>query len=157
MGTIKVELWPAETPGTVQNFLQYVDDGFYDGLIFHRVMDGFMIQGGGFAPDMREKPTREPIRNEASADTPHAKGTIAMARTSDVHSATAQFFINLADNAFLNHKDQTPTGFGYCAFGKVIEGMDVVERIGKVKTKSVGDFDDVPVQTVTIVSIRRAP
>jgi len=156
MGTIKAELWADKAPGTVRNFLQYVDDRFYDGLIFHRVIDGFMIQGGGFTPDMREKPTLAAIRNEASADVPNAKGTLAMARTSEVHSATAQFFINLADNASLNHRNRTQDGYGYCAFGKVIEGMAVMEKIAKVQTKSVGHFDDVPVETVKIVSARRA-
>jgi len=156
MGTIKAELWADKAPGTVKNFLRYVDDRFYDGLIFHRVIDGFMIQGGGFTPDMREKPTRAAIRNEASADAPNAKGTLAMARTSEVHSATSQFFINLADNASLNHRNETQDGYGYCAFGKVIEGMAVVEKIGKVQTKSVKNFEGVPVETVKIVGARRA-
>ena len=156
MGTIKAELWADKAPGTTANFMRYVDEKYYDGLIFHRVIAGFMIQGGGFTPEMRQKPTHEQIKNEASAETPNARGTLAMARTSDVHSATAQFFINHADNKFLDHKDKTARGYGYCAFGKVIEGMDVVDKIAKVRTGNSGQHQNVPVQPVVIKSIRRA-
>ena len=155
MGTIRVELWPGKAPKTVANFLRYVDEGHYNGLIFHRVMDGFMIQGGGFDADMHQKTTHEQIRNEAAADRPNRKGTLAMARTSVIDSATSQFFINLVDNAFLDHRDETPEGFGYCAFGQVVEGMDIVERIGKVKTTTRAGMQNVPVETVTITGIRR--
>lgn len=155
-GTIRIELWPDKAPQTVANFLQYVDDGFYDGTIFHRVMDGFMIQGGGLTVDMQEKPTRPPIKNEASAAVPNTTGTIAMARTNDVHSATSQFFINVANNSFLDHRDDTPMGFGYAVFGSVTEGMDVVDRIRSVPTGRRGRYDDVPVKPVLIKSIRRA-
>ena len=156
MGTMKAELWPEKAPVTVGNYLRYVAEEFYDGLIFHRVIKGFMIQGGGFTPEMQEKAGHDPIANEASADAPNQRGTLAMARTSEVHSATAQFFINLADNDFLNHADETPRGFGYCAFGKVVEGLDVVDRIAKVATASHGHHDDVPAEPVAIKSIRRA-
>ncbi len=156
MGVIKAELWADKAPETAANFLHYVDEKYYDGLIFHRVIAGFMIQGGGFTPDMQQKPTHEPIKNEASADKPNARGTLAMARTSDVHSATAQFFVNLANNEFLNHTDKTARGFGYCAFGRVIEGMDVVDKIAAVKTGNAGQHQNVPVEQVVIKSIRRA-
>ncbi len=155
-GTIRIELWADKAPKTVDNFLSYVDDGFYDGTIFHRVIDGFMIQGGGFTQDMQQKPTASPIKNEASSDVPNETGTLAMARTGMVDSATSQFFINVSDNAFLNHRDETPAGFGYCVFGKVVEGMDVVERIKAVPTHSVGGYDDVPVKPVVITSVKRA-
>ncbi|MCX7591850.1 MAG: peptidylprolyl isomerase [Kiritimatiellae bacterium] len=155
LGTIKAELWPDKAKETVANFLRYVDEKFYDGLVFHRVIDGFMIQGGGFNAKLEPKPTHPPIKNEARADVPNARGTLAMARTAVVDSATSQFFINLVDNGFLNHRDETPTGFGYCVFGRVIEGMDVVDRIGKVKTGSVRHFNDVPLEPVIIESIRR--
>ena len=156
MGTIKAELWADKAPKTVENFLSYADKGFYDGLIFHRVIDGFMIQGGGFTPEMQQKAPGKPVKNEASSDVTNDYGTLAMARTSDIHSATAQFFINVADNAFLNHKSNSPAEFGYCVFGKVIEGLDVVDTIGKVKTKTASGLDDVPVEPVIIKSIRRA-
>jgi peptidyl-prolyl cis-trans isomerase B (cyclophilin B) len=156
MGSIKAELWPDKASETVKNFLQYADDKFYDGLIFHRVIDGFMIQGGGFTADMQQKETRGPIKNEACSDVVNARGTLAMARTAVVDSATAQFFINLVDNAFLNHKDKTPRGYGYCVFGKVIEGMAVVDKIAKVKTEGRGPHQNVPSEPVVIKSIRRA-
>jgi len=156
LGTIKAELWPDKAPETVKNFLQYVHDKFYDGLIFHRVIDTYMIQGGGFTPDMKEKENHAPIRNEASAEAGNARGTLAMARTSDIHSATSQFFVNLLDNNFLNHRSKTPEGFGFCAFGKVISGMDVVDAIGKVRTGNRGHFQDVPVDPVIIKSVRLA-
>jgi len=156
LGTIKAELWADKAPVTVKNFLAYVDEKFYDGLIFHRVIKGFMIQGGGFDAAMKQKATHEQIKNEASADKKNDRGTLAMARTNVVDSATAQFFINLVDNDFLNHRDETAGGFGYCAFGKVIDGMDVVDKIGAVATGRVGRYDDVPVDQVQIKSIRRA-
>lgn len=156
VGMIKAELWPDKAPATVTNVLKYVKDGFYDGLIFHRVIAGFMIQGGGFTPDMKQKANGAPVRNEARADVPNKRGTLAMARTADVNSATSQFFINLVDNKFLDHKDESARGFGYCVFGEVIDGMDVVNRIGKTKTGSSGRFSDVPVKPVVIESIRVA-
>ena len=155
MGTIKAQLWADRAPQTVNNFLGYVDQGFYNGLIFHRVIDGFMIQGGGFDANMQQKATDKPITNEASAELSNDRGTLAMARTSDINSATCQFFINLKDNDFLNHKSNSQEEFGYCAFGKVVEGLDVVDAIGKVKTGTVGHDDDVPIETVEIKSIRR--
>lgn len=155
MGEILVELWPDKAPETVANFLKYVDEEFYDGLIFHRVIKGFMIQGGGMDMMMREKKTPGPVKNEARADTPHLTGTLAMARTPDPHSATAQFFINVADNHFLDHRDETNDGFGYCVFGKVSEGMEAVEKIAKVKTKTAGFHADVPAEPITIISAKR--
>jgi peptidyl-prolyl cis-trans isomerase B (cyclophilin B) len=152
MGTIKAELWADKSPKTVKNFLQYIDDSFFDGLVFHRVIDGFMIQGGGFDQSMNQKETRAAVKNEASADAINTRGTLAMARTSDVHSATAQFFINLVDNDFLDYKNDTDQGFGYCVFGEVTEGLDVVDAIGKVKTAA----QDVPVEHVVITSISKA-
>lgn len=154
-GSIKIELFADKAPGTVKNFLQYVDEKFYDGTVFHRVISNFMIQGGGFTPDMREKAAHAPIRNEATAELKNLRGTLAMARTSDVDSATAQFFINVKDNGFLDHKDSTARGFGYAVFGRVIEGMDVVERIKEVKTTTAGSFQDVPAKPVLIRSVRR--
>jgi len=156
MGTVRAELWGDRAPATVANFLRYVDDGFYDGLIFHRVIEGFMVQGGGFTPDMEQKATGPQIKNEAAADKANDRGTLAMARTSVVDSATAQFFINLADNDFLNHRDETEQGFGYCAFGQVIDGLDVVDKIAAVKTGTRGPFADVPAEPVEIISIRRS-
>lgn len=154
-GAIKIELFADKAPETAKNFLRYADEEFYDGTIFHRVIDDFMIQGGGFMRNMRQKKTHAPIRNEARADVQNLAGTIAMARTNDIHSATAQFFINLKHNAFLDHRDDTPDGFGYAAFGRVTEGMDVVKKIGKLKTGSVGRMDNVPVAPIIIHSIRR--
>jgi len=158
MGTLRAELWTDKAPLTVANWLAYVDAKYYDGLIFHRVIPGFRIQGGGFKPDMQqEKTTRKAVKNEAKTDVPNARGTLAMARTSIVDSATSQFFINLVDNAALNHKDNSPQGFGYCAFGKVTEGMEVADKIAKVQTTTKGPYGDVPEETVLIKSIRRAP
>ena len=154
-GTIKVELWEDRAPLTVKNFLRYTDEGFYDGTIFHRVINGFMIQGGGFTADMKQKEAREPIKNEAAAGLKNERGTIAMARTSVVDSATAQFFINVNDNDNLNHKDETQRGFGYAVFGKVIEGMDVVDRIKAVPTSTVGPFQNVPTKPVMIQKVLR--
>ena len=155
-GTVKIELDAVKAPVTVANFLRYVDEKAYDGTIFHRVMPNFMIQGGGFRPDMTEKPSHEPIKNEAGNGLKNLRGTLAMARTGVVDSATNQFFISVADNAFLNHKDETPTGFGYAVFGKVTEGMDVIDAIVGVPTGTVGPHENVPKEPVTIVSIRRA-
>ena len=152
-GTIVLELDAEKAPATVANFLQYAKDGFYDGTIFHRVIDGFMIQGGGMEPGMREKPTRAPIKNEADNGLSNVRGTIAMARTPDPDSATAQFFINVADNAFLDHRAPTPEGWGYCVFGKVIEGMEVVDAIKGVPTTTRGFHQDVPVEDVIIESV----
>jgi cyclophilin family peptidyl-prolyl cis-trans isomerase len=155
-GTVKIELWPDKAPITVKNFLSYVDEKFYDGTIFHRVIENFMIQGGGFTPDMKQKATHAPIKNEAKADVANDRGTLAMARTGVVDSATAQFFVNVQDNAFLNHRDETPRGFGYCVFGKVTGGMDIVDKIRKVETKTVGGYENVPATPVLIKSIRKA-
>ncbi len=149
-GIITLELDAVKAPDTVANFLQYVNDGHYTNTIFHRVIDGFMIQGGGFEPGMKQKPTRDPVKNEADNGLKNTNYTVAMARTSSPHSASAQFFINIADNDFLNHTAPTPQGWGYCVFGKVTEGTDVVERIRTVKTGSSGMHQDVPVENVVI-------
>ncbi len=152
MGHIKVELNPEKAPISTKNFLAYVKEGHYDGLIFHRVIRDFMIQGGGFTKEMREKrPAHSPIKNEAGNGLKNDRGTIAMARTGVVDSATAQFFINVVNNDFLNHVDETPRGFGYAVFGKVIEGMDVVDKIRAVPTGTVSMFQDVPKEAVTIL------
>jgi len=152
-GSIVVELYPDKAPKTVANFLKYVKDGFYDGTIFHRVIDGFMIQGGGFDRDMRERPkTRAPIENEAGNRVKNEAGTIAMARTPNPHSATAQFFINLKDNDFLNFREPTRQGYGYAVFGKVTRGMDAVNRIAKVATGNVGPYQNVPREPIVIES-----
>ncbi|AJP44365.1 peptidylprolyl isomerase [Alteromonas australica] len=149
-GDITLELFEDKAPKTVENFLSYVKDGFYDNTIFHRVIEGFMIQGGGFTVDMDQKDTKDTIENEANNGVANEKGTIAMARTNDPHSATAQFFINVNNNDFLNHTSESVNGWGYCAFGKVTEGMDVVEKIKSVKTGSSGYHQDVPVEPVII-------
>ena len=149
-GIITLELDAEKAPKTVENFLQYVRDGFFDGTIFHRVIDGFMIQGGGFEPGMTQKPTRAAIENEASNGLKNETYTIAMARTPDPNSATAQFFINVANNSFLNFTAPTPQGYGYAVFGKVVEGMDVVDKIRKVKTGSRAGHQDVPLEDVVI-------
>ncbi len=154
-GNVTIELWAEKAPITVANFLRYVDEGFYDGTIFHRVIDNFMIQGGGFTAEMRQKQTHSPIKNEASVELKNDRGTVAMARTQVVDSATSQFFINVKDNDFLNHRDKTPREFGYAVFGKVVEGMDVVDRIKMVKTKTVGPYGDVPEKPVLIQHVRR--
>ena len=151
MGDIKLALDADDAPATVENFLQYVRDGHYDNTVFHRVIDGFMIQGGGMEPGMKQKPTRGPVANEAGSGLKNARYTVAMARTSDPHSATAQFFINVADNAFLDHKGPSPQGWGYCVFGKVVEGTDVVDRIKSVATGSAGLHQDVPREDVVIL------
>lgn len=149
-GTIVLDLDAAQAPETVKNFLAYVEAGHYDNTIFHRVIKGFMIQGGGFEPGMNQKPTNAPIQNEATNGLKNDHYTVAMARTGDPHSATAQFFINAKDNAFLNHTAPSGQGWGYCVFGKVIEGMDVVDKIESVKTGSKGFHQDVPVEDVVI-------
>lgn len=154
-GDILIELFTDKAPKTVANFLQYVDEGFYTNTIFHRVIPSFMIQGGGLGARMDEKSTREPVANEADNGVKNERGTIAMARTRDPHSATAQFFINLVDNDFLNHSSPTLDGWGYCAFGRVTEGMDVVDKIAKVKTKSMGMHENVPVDMVMITNASR--
>ncbi len=155
MGEIKVELFSEEAPLTVENFLSYVDDGHYNGTIFHRVIDNFMIQGGGFDVGFMQLPARGPLKNEADNRLPNETGTLAMARTSDVNSATCQFFINVADNDFLNYRASTPEGFGYCVFGKVSDGMDVVNQIKAVPTGQHGPHGDVPVENVVINEIVR--
>ncbi|WP_420291519.1 peptidylprolyl isomerase [Burkholderia thailandensis] len=149
-GVIKLELDEAKAPKTVENFLNYVKKGHYDGTIFHRVINGFMIQGGGFEPGLKQKPTDAPITNEANNGLKNDTYTIAMARTNDPHSATAQFFINVNDNDFLNHSSPTPQGWGYAVFGKVVEGQDIVDKIKAVKTGSKGFHQDVPNDDVVI-------
>lgn len=149
-GIIKLNLFADKAPATVENFISYVKEGFYDNTIFHRVINGFMIQGGGFTPDMEQKETKAPIKNEANNKVPNKKGTIAMARTNDPHSATCQFFINVADNDFLNFSSETGSGWGYCVFGEVVEGMDVIDEIKKVATGRSGMHADVPVKPVLI-------
>ena len=149
-GNIDIELDFDKAPATAANFEQYAKDGFYNGTIFHRVIPGFMIQGGGMASGMKEKDTREPIANEADNGLKNARGTIAMARTSDPHSASAQFFINLVDNHFLNHTSKTTAGWGYAVFGKVVAGMDIVDKIATVKTGRSGMHRDVPLEEVVI-------
>lgn len=152
-GKIKLNLDFEATPETANNFLNYVRDGFYNGTIFHRVISGFMIQGGGFNENMQQLTTKNPVKNEAKNAKANKRGTIAMARTMDPHSATAQFFINLVDNNFLNFTAENSQGYGYCVFGEVIEGMDVVDMIAKVKTGNKNGHADVPVETVVINSI----
>ena len=154
-GTIRLELYPAKAPKTVANFLQYVQDGHYDGTVFHRVIDGFMIQGGGFTADMGQKPTRAPIENEADNGLENQRGTLAMARTGDPHSASAQFFINLVDNGFLDHTAKTAAGWGYAVFGRVVEGMATVDAIAKVRTGNRGGQQNVPLEPVVVESARR--
>lgn len=149
-GEITLELDSEKAPITVQNFIDYVKSGHYDNTVFHRVIDGFMIQGGGFEPGLVQKQTRAPIRNEAANGLKNDKYTVAMARTSDVNSATAQFFINVSDNDFLNYSSPTPQGFGYCVFGKVVEGMDVVDKIKKVRTGDRGGHQNVPLENVLL-------
>lgn len=149
-GVITLELDAEKAPVTVENFMQYARDGFYDGTIFHRVINGFMIQGGGMEPGMKQKETRDQIKNEADNGLSNVNGSIAMARTNDPNSATAQFFINVKDNAFLDHSSPTPQGWGYCVFGQVTDGMDVVNEIKTVATGSGGMHQDVPVEDVII-------
>jgi len=153
-GTIVIELYPDEAPKTVENFLRYARWGHYDGTIFHRVIPDFMIQGGGFDEKMSRKLTELPVENEADNGLKNDRGAVAMARTSDPHSATDQFFINTKNNAFLNHKNKTPQGWGYAVFGKVVDGMDVVDEISKVKTEKKGTMSDVPVEPVIIKTVK---
>jgi cyclophilin family peptidyl-prolyl cis-trans isomerase len=153
VGTIRLELYPAKAPKTVENFLQYVKDGHYNNTIFHRVIDGFMIQGGGFEGSYKQKPTRDPVQNEAKNGLKNEAGTVAMARTPSPHSASAQFFINLKNNDFLN-AERAQDGWGYAVFGKVVSGMDVVTKIGKTQTGPAGPFSsDVPKQPIVIESV----
>jgi peptidyl-prolyl cis-trans isomerase A (cyclophilin A) len=154
MGLIEVELLQDKAPITVKNFLTYVSEKHYDGTIFHRVIDNFMIQGGGMTPDMKEKPTHDPIKNEAGNGLKNVRGSLAMARTPVVDSATAQFFINVKDNPFLDHKDDSVSKFGYAVFGKVVAGMDVVDKIKAVKTGAKAPHENVPVEPITIKSIQ---
>ncbi|MBT3880651.1 MAG: peptidyl-prolyl cis-trans isomerase [Candidatus Scalindua sp.] len=149
-GDITIELYEKEAPITVKNFLSYVSDGFYNNLIFHRVIPNFMIQGGGFDSEMNQKPVKAPIKNEARRGLNNKRGTLAMARTNVINSATGQFFINLKSNDFLNHKDNSSSGFGYAVFGEVVEGMDVVDSIGKTRTHAFGMFRDVPIDHLFI-------
>jgi cyclophilin family peptidyl-prolyl cis-trans isomerase len=155
MGTVEIALYAEKAPVTVANFLSYVDKGFYNGTIFHRVIGNFMIQGGGLTPGMQQKSTSAPIKNEADNRLSNSRGTIAMARTQEIHSATSQFFNNVVDNKFLDYKSSTAAGYGYCVFGKVINGMEVVDRIRSVQTGSRAYFQDVPVTEVVIQSIQR--
>jgi peptidyl-prolyl cis-trans isomerase A (cyclophilin A) len=153
MGNVKLELFEKEAPISVKNFLGYVEKGFYNGTIFHRVIPGFMIQGGGFTTEFKQKATNAPIKNEATNELKNQRGTLAMARTGIVDSATAQFFINVVNNDFLNHRDNSMQGYGYAVFGKVVEGMDVVDKIAAVKTVVKG-FPDVPEKDVVIKSMK---
>ena len=155
-GDITIELSQDKAPISVKNFLSYVDEKFFDGTIFHRVIKGFMVQGGGLTPDMHEKPAKPPIKNEAANGLKNKRGTLAMARTSVVDSATCQFFINLVDNAFLDYQSNDPDKFGYAVFGKVVTGMDVVDAIAGVATGSKGGNQDVPREPVTIISVTRS-
>jgi peptidyl-prolyl cis-trans isomerase B (cyclophilin B) len=150
LGVITLELDAAKAPKTVENFLGYVRSGHYNNTLFHRVINGFMVQGGGFEPGMRQKSTRAPVENEATNGLRNTKYSVAMARTSEPHSATAQFFINVADNDFLNHTSPSPKGWGYCVFGRVVEGTDVVDKIKMVRTLRTGMHQDLPEQDVTI-------
>jgi cyclophilin family peptidyl-prolyl cis-trans isomerase len=153
LGEFTLELYPDKAPATVENFLAYVKAGHYDGTIFHRVMPGFMAQGGGYDADLKGKPTKPPVKNEADNGLKNLRGTAAMARTNDPNSATAQFFVNLVDNSFLDHREKTLQGWGYCVFGKVVAGMDVVDAMAKVKTGAKGMMQsDVPLETITIQS-----
>lgn len=151
-GDVLIELFPEKAPVTVENFLKYVNEGFYNNTIFHRVIKGFMVQGGGMTMRMEEKETHDPIENEAANGLKNTRGAIAMARTRDPHSASAQFFINTVDNAFLDYTSPDVDGYGYCVFGQVIEGMDAVDKMEKVKTKSAGIHSDVPVDMILITN-----
>jgi peptidyl-prolyl cis-trans isomerase B (cyclophilin B) len=154
MGSITAELFRDKAPKSVENFLAYAKSGFYDGTVFHRVIRGFMIQGGGMKANLDRKPTKEPIENEATNGLKNARGTLAMARTGVVNSATSQFFINTADNKALDHRSKTDEGFGYAVFGRVIDGMDVVDKIEAVKTTTSGNYRDVPAEAVTIKGVK---
>ena len=152
-GDITIKMFNQEAPNTVKNFLEYANAGFFNGTIFHRVIDGFMVQGGGFIPGMDQKEVNDPIKNEANNGLSNKVGTLAMARTPDPHSATAQFFINVNDNDFLNHSSETSQGWGYCVFAEVVEGMDIVNKIKGVATGSNGFHQDVPLEDVIIESV----
>lgn len=154
LGDIELELYPEKAPETVENFLKYVKNGHYNHTIFHRVIDGFMIQGGGFSPNLEQKKTSSPIKNEAHNGLRNIRGTIAMARTQDIHSATAQFFINVADNAFLDYRGDSIHEYGYCVFGKVISGMEVVDKIKAVPTQTKGPYSDLPSSPIEIVEAK---
>ena len=153
LGNMKIEFDPEKAPISTENFLKYVDEGFYDGLIFHRVISGFMIQGGGFDPQMNQKKTHAPIQNEAKNGLKNLRGTLSMARTSDINSATSQFFVNLVDNSFLDHGTRD---YGYAVFAKVTEGLSVLDKIGAVATGNRGMYQDVPKKDVVIISVKRA-
>lgn len=153
LGTITLELFEEQAPETVKNFLAYVESRHYTGTIFHRVIDGFMIQGGGHLPDMSQKPAENKVKNEANNGLKNERGTVAMARTQDPHSASAQFFVNVADNEFLNFKSESSQGWGYCVFGKVVDGMDVVDKIRSVKTGKRSFYQDVPSEDIVIENI----
>jgi cyclophilin family peptidyl-prolyl cis-trans isomerase len=154
LGNITVELYQDKAPKTVANFLEYVKAGYFKGTIFHRVIKGFMIQGGGLSADMKNKPTQSPIENEAANGLKNVRGTIAMARTAEIHSATSQFFINTVDNSFLDHRSTSPDKFGYCVFGKVTSGMDVVDKIEGAQTETKGMYQNVPTKPVVISDVR---
>jgi cyclophilin family peptidyl-prolyl cis-trans isomerase len=156
-GNITLELFPAKAPQSVGNFLNYVKTGFYDGLVFHRVIPNFMIQGGGMTADMEEKPKNAPIQNEADNGLKNLRGTLAMARTGEPHSASSQFFINVADNAFLNHRGKSFEGWGYAVFGQVVDGMDVVDAIAAVPRGNRGPFGDVPIEPVVMLHVSVLP
>ncbi len=153
MGEVTIELYPDKAPASTENFLGYAKDGFYKGTVFHRVIPGFMIQGGGLTANLTQKPTKAPVKNEAANGLKNDRGTVAMARTSVPDSGTAQFFINVADNAFLNHRNTSPQGFGYAVFGRVIKGMDVVDKIVATPTKTTGPYENVPVKPVVLESV----
>ena len=152
LGTFTIELFEKDAPLSVANFLRYADEGFFDGLVFHRVVPGFVIQGGGMTPDLKQKKNHPPVKNEAGNGLKNLRGTLSMARTNEIHSATSQFFVNLKDNAFL---DQSPGNFGYAVFGRVKDGMDVIDKIAAVRTGRQGHFDDVPTEAVVIESVTR--
>lgn len=152
MGSVTLELDDEKAPETVANFIQYVEDGFYTGTIFHRVIDGFMVQGGGLDAEMNNRPTRAPIKNEADNGLSNLTATVAMARTNEPHSATAQFFFNVTDNRFLDHKNPSPEGWGYCVFGRVVEGMDTINAMKSVATTANGPMRDVPAEVIEITS-----
>ena len=154
-GVIEIEMFPNEAPKTTANFMQYVDEGFFDGLIFHRVIPGFMIQGGGFEPAMKQKANRSPIENEADNGLKNERGTLSMARTNDPHSATSQFFINLKDNDFLDHSAKNANGWGYAVFAKVVSGMDVVDEIAQTPTGNAGGHGDVPLEDAVIEKVEK--
>ncbi len=151
LGEITIELYPDEAPISVQNFLDYVESGFFDGTIFHRVIPDFVVQGGGMLPGMQQKQTRDPIKNEADNGLKNLAGTLSMARTNAPDSATSQFFINLKNNEFLDHRNKTPSGWGYAVFGKVTEGMDIVDKMAAVKTTSFGPYGDVPAEDIVLI------